>query len=53
MWCANCNTNKCELHSFYQQLEILSLNKENNDSTFNRICVNNVFKKFLSQANKI
>ena len=53
MWCANCNTNECKLHSSYRQLENLSLNKENNDLTFNHICVNNVSKKFLKQTNKI
>ncbi len=53
MWCASCSINECELHSSCRRLEILSLNKENNDLTFNRICVDDISKKFLEQANKI
>ena len=53
MWCASCNINECKLHLSCRRLEILSLNKENNDSTFNRICVNNISKKFSSQIDKI
>ncbi len=53
MWCVSCNINECELHLFYRRLKICSLNKQNNKSTFNRICVDNISKKFLRQTYKI